>query len=174
MTIERNGIRYRNSFIQTKVIPFRFIEIVEPNDILDHVVVVCSNVDNFENAQQSLKKKRIVLPPRIMFWMVMIIKAFMVTYILYADATAQILVLFLLLELLHFWMLVKWNISVEENGIRYKNSFAPAKMIPFDSINKVKFEKNPDEPDEFERITLYSQDGKKKFICVRGFRLYRR
>jgi len=70
--------------------------------------------------------------------------------------------LFLLGGLLFFWVGIIWRIEVEENELKFRNSFNQTKIISFQSIGKVKLKGRLDHDNPINTLeaVLYSKGGK--------------
>lgn len=77
---------------------------------------------------------------------------------------------FIISGILFFWIAIVWRITVESNGIRFRNFFAKTKIINFKEIEKasINFEEIEKIRKEkrsiiynFSTITLYSKEEKK-------------
>jgi len=123
------------------------------------------------NSKKNRNKKLIVRMPRFCLWLgiagTLFFGGIIVGMILFPNDTVTLWTyfvfgLFLFGGLLFFWISIIWRIEVEKNGFKFRNSFNQTKLIPFESIGKVRLKGklDPDNPINMLEVVLYSKGGK--------------
>lgn len=123
------------------------------------------------NSKENRNKKLIVRMPRFCLWLgitgTLFFGGIIVGMILFPNDTVTLWThlvfgLFLLVGLSFFWISIIWRIEVEKKGFKFRNSFNQTKLVPFESIGKVKLKGrlDPDNPINMLEAVLYSKCGK--------------
>ena len=80
-----------------------------------------------------------------------------------------LLVLFPIQGLWYLLITFTWKVTVERDSIRFRNQLGRTKIIPFETIEKVKLKKDPKNADRTIQAVLYSKDGKRIFSVTPSY-----
>jgi len=147
------------------------IDSVQEAKYLKYDGTYCKRYNNDEQQKNRDNKKLIVRMPRFCLWVgiagTLFFGVAIVGMTLFPNDTVTFWTylafgLFLHAGLLFFWISIIWRIEVEKDGFKFRNSFNQTKVIPFESIGKVRLKGrlDPDNPINMLEVVLYSKSGK--------------